>query len=112
MSVMPTNREIVLRMLPLVRRDRIILLCVDTDIAVEAVSWEEAQLKMRDALVSYFRTFSEAEIERGDYARPSPLRYRIRWHVRWFAVRTLHLVERLKSLRANYDPIRNLVRFA
>ena len=109
---MTVNCEIILRMLPLVRRDRIVLLCVDTDIAVEAGSWDEAQLKMRDALVSYFRTFSEAEIERGDYARPSPLLFRLRWKVRWFAVRTLHLVERLKSLRANYDPIHNLVRFA
>jgi hypothetical protein len=87
------------------------LICIETNIAVEAETLHEAKSKMRDAVLSYFQTFSEEEIEAGAYLRKAPLRYSTLWYVarctmglRWISVFFRSLV--------TYDPRSNQLKLA
>jgi hypothetical protein len=54
-------------------------MCLSTDILVIADSFKEAKKKMMHTLISYFETFSHAEILAGKYIRKTPIKYWIKY---------------------------------
>ena len=76
-----TKKSIDLRVIGFVRDGNFQLICIDTDVAISAKSEAEAKNKMRDALISYFKTFSKEEIERETFIRKSPLKYFVWWRI-------------------------------
>lgn len=77
--------------------------CLDTDIAVSSETLEGAKSKMREALVSYFQSFSEQEMEGSAFVRHAPTKY---WALFYF----LSIAGFVKNLafffssEADYDP--------
>ena len=78
-------------------------ICLETDIAISAESLIEAKSKMRDALLSYFKSFSPEEMESGKYIRKTPFKYKVFWHV----LQTIGFVKKIAfffNSFADYDP--------
>lgn len=102
------SKEITLRVIGFSRKGIVHFLCLETDIAVRGDSVEDAKRKMIDALRSYFETFSEEEMQQGDFIRSSPLRYHMMWRVGMFA----GFLRRLMTYNTTYDPHSGQLRFA
>ncbi len=103
------SKPISLRVVGFSRKGEQYFLCLDTDVAVRGDSVENAKRKMVDALRSYFETFTEEEMERGEYLRYSPLRYRVLWN----AGMLLGFLRRLiQVFSAAYDPHSGQLKFA
>jgi hypothetical protein len=97
------NKKIIpLRVIGFVRNGEFQLICLDTDIAVVAQSPEEGKSKMKDALTSYFKTFSKDEIKEGLFLRRAPFRYFMLWHVLSVVSIAVQFVYFFSST-ANYD---------
>ena len=62
-----------------IKNNRFYMMCLNTDILVIADSFEEAKIRMIHTLISYFETFSQAEILEGKYIRKTPVKYWIRY---------------------------------
>lgn len=62
-----------------VKNNRFYMMCLNTAILVIADSFEEAKKKMIYTLISYFETFSRAEILGGKYIRKTPTKYWIKY---------------------------------
>jgi hypothetical protein len=78
-------------------------ICIDTDTAVCAETMIDAKAKMRDALTSYFKSFSKEEIESLAFERRAPFKYFVLWY--FFSV--VSVVKRMAfffSSKATYDP--------
>ena len=92
--------------------DKVQLVCIDTDIVVQAASFEDGKDKIKNALTSYFNSFSKDEIKSGAYIRKSPMRYQIIWKIGL----TLSFIDYLKnnttSFIANYDTKSGRLRLA
>lgn len=98
-------------MLAFVKDRRFYMICLETDIAVVADSFEQLQYKMSDAIISYFNTFSAEEIEAGKYIRKAPRKYRIIYRTK----QLLSFVENVRnftSKKAYYDNHSEHLRFA
>ena len=89
------------RMLAFERHDGWRMICLDTDIAVAAVTWDELESKMRDAMRLYLLSFTYEELQQRVYVRLAPVSYRVRWWFRWNVVRLMHLLS--GPIRATYD---------
>lgn len=105
------NKEIILRMLAFVKDNRFNMICLETDIAVVADSFEELKLKMVDATISYFKTFTDEEILAGKYLRKAPLKYRFLYKVRNISA-ILEAIKNYNSEKAYYDNNSEHLRFA
>lgn len=96
-------QKIVLRAIGQKKGDTYTVICLDTDIMVQGTSAEEVERKVRDALLSYFKSFSKQEIERGAFIRKAPIRY----FAKWYIVNALSFTRNILNLIAynfNYDP--------
>ena len=84
-------------------------ICLETDIAISAETHADAKNKMRDALTSYFQSFSKAELESGAFIRKAPMRYRVGWYLLSVTgfIKTFFF-----SSQADYDLHSHEVRFA
>lgn len=96
------NKTIQLRVMGFVQDGEFQLICLDTDIAISAKSEEEAKNKMGNALISYFKTFSNEEIERGLFYRRAPLKYFAWWRIGMTIAFVVSIVYFFSSI-ANYD---------
>ena len=88
------------------------LICLETDVAVSAESLSEAKNKMRDALISYFNSFSKEEIENEEYKRKAPFRFRVAWTFRFAIMHTMLNLQYLFSANADYNPHSKNLRLA
>lgn len=86
------------------------MMCLDTDILVEADSWDNLIQKMEDATILYLRSFSDSELAQGAYIRKAPVSYQLRWVL----VKTLMVLFHWLSgpRKAIYDPQSSHLRFA
>jgi len=103
--------EIALRVMAHKKDGEYFAICLETDVAVQANSIQEMKSKMRDAMLSYFKSFEPEEIEAGEYIRMAPLHYRIRWNT----IYIIHFAgQLLRSMifNVNYDPSSRHLRFA
>ncbi len=98
------------RMLAFERQDGWRMICLDTDIAVAAATWDELESKMKDAMTLYLRSFTGEELQRGAYIRLAPISYRVRWWFRWNIVRLMRLLS--GPIRATYDISTSRLNFA
>lgn len=86
------------------------MICLETYIAVQASVWEDLETKMRDATQLYFQSFSSDAIQRGEYVRLAPYRYRVLWSFRNVFLGLTRLIS--GPLRASYDPQQARLHFA
>jgi hypothetical protein len=86
------------------------MICLDTDIMVEADSWDNLTRKMEDATILYLRSFSDEELETGAYIRKAPLSYQIRWELVRALMTLFHWLS--SPSKAIYDPQSSRLRFA
>ena len=96
------KKSVPLRVIGFVRDGNFQMICIDTDVAISAKSEEEAKRKLVDALVSYFKTFSNEELESGLFWRRAPLTFFLLWYfslTRNFAKGIFYLF----SSKADYD---------
>lgn len=105
------NTTIKLRVMGFVHDSRFELICLDTDIAVSADSIQEAKVKMQNATVSYFKSFSDEEIESGKFLRKAPIRYFVWWRV-GNLIRVAARVVYFFSSIADYDKDSHTLRLA
>lgn len=105
------DKEIILRMFVYVENNRFYMICLDTDIAVVADSFEQLKIKMADATISYFKTFTDEEILIGKYIRKSPLRYRFFYQMQNIIV-LVEWIKNFTSRKAYYDNNSEHLRFA
>ena len=103
------SNQISLRVIGFSRKGSIHFLCLDTDVAVRGNSVEDAKRKMVDALRSYFETFTEKEMEQGEFIRYSPLRYRLLWRV---GMGVGFLRRLMQTFVTTYDPHSGQLKFA
>ena len=86
------------------------MLSLDTNIAVQARSWEELTEKMKDATILYLESFSPQELATGKWIRKAPVKYWIAWRFKHTFVRAMNLLN--GPLEADYDPTTSRMRFA
>jgi hypothetical protein len=103
--------EIALRVMAHKKNGIYFAICLETDVAVQADSVQEVKSKMRDALLSYFKSFESKEIEAGEYIRLAPLHYRIRWNA-IYIVRFSGQLLRSMIFNINYNPSSRHLSFA
>ena len=99
-----------LRMLAFEHRGEWRMICIDTDIAVAAATWEEIEAKMKDAISLYLRSFTPDELRQGKYIRIAPASYRARWWFRQTVGRLMRLIS--GPIRATYDVDTSMLSFA
>ena len=97
-------------MLAFERRGEWRMICLDTNIAVAAATWESVETKMKDATRLYLRSFTPTELRQGTYIRLAPATYRARWWFRKTVVRLMRLLS--GPIRATYDINTSLLSFA
>jgi hypothetical protein len=96
-------QEIRLRILAHKNNNVYFAICLETDIAIQANSIPKLKSKMRDAILSYFKSFTKEEVESCQYIRKAPLEYRIKWNV-ISCVRFAKQLLRLMVFNINYNP--------
>jgi len=94
---------IILRVVAFVQDNRFHLLCLETDIAVVGDSLHEAKQKISDALIAYFKSFSDDEIINGNYLRKAPMRYRFLFTISKYVYNIMQIFKNLSSFTVNYD---------
>ena len=52
-------------------------ICLETNIAVQAETFEGATQKMQDATILYMTSFSPEELIKQEYLRPAPVKYSV-----------------------------------
>jgi len=97
------SRTIELRVLGFNRSGVFQFICLETDIAVTSDTLAGAKSKISDAVVSYFQSFSEKEIEDKAFMRKAPLRYRVGWKIIHFAS-FIKRITFFDSSEAEYNP--------
>ena len=86
------------------------MICLDTDIAVSAKSFDELIKKMEDATILYLKSFSQEELLRRAYIRKAPASYRLKWHI---STKLFGLLKLLSGpSEAIYDATDSHLRFA
>lgn len=78
-------------------------ICLETDIAISSETLHGAKEKMRDALLSYFQSFSKKEIETNAFMRRAPLKYSVLWYLLSIAGFIKNLTFFFSS-KVDYDP--------
>jgi hypothetical protein len=105
------DKEIILRMFAYVHNNRFYMICLDTDIAVVADSFNQLLSKMEEATLSYFKSFKDEEILAGKYIRKAPLKYRVLYKVQSVVV-FIQWIRNYNSKKAYYDNSSGHLRFA
>lgn len=86
-------------------------ICLETDIVVTSDTLIGAKIKMKDALLSYFKSFSEEELESFAFMRSAPKKY----HALWYILSVAGFIKNVTfffSSKVDYDPHSHNLRLA
>ena len=83
-------------------------ICLETNIGVQAETFEGAIQKMQDATILYMTSFSPDELFKQEYLRPAPIKYRVMWSLFLF----LKFLSALRREEIDYDPQTKHLSFA
>lgn len=104
------NNIIYLRVLSYQKDNEFFSVCLDTGILTCAKSMQESLVKMNDALTVYMKSFTQEEINAGDYIRKAPLKY----FLKMFFLPVIFLFKKYKGqiTSAEFDFSKQNLKFA
>jgi hypothetical protein len=103
------ERSIRLRLLVVYKENKFQSICLDTNIANRADSFDQLKQKIFDSTSLYLNSFSEDELLNKAYVRKAPLKYELIWHFKLLQ----HFFSReYERKEANYNPHSGKLRFA
>ena len=102
------GKKLTLRVLFFGHKNAVRGICLETNISVEAKTFEGAIQKMQDATVLYMTSFSSEELYKSEYLRPASIKYKVMWSLFLF----LKFLSELRKEEIDYDPQTKLLSFA